>query len=256
MKKFLFSFSIFFFITGCWNYDENLVVHRDGSATLTVQLRVARQIRQQVNLDEFFDRENIQKLLPPGAEIQRLDMDTQRVLNFLILQVYIPDLKSAAGSLGSEENLFGEVTFSHDEDGNYVYQRSLRGIGKKIRESLARQNLTPQRSKAISAVVNRSFFKYRLETPLAVLKSNANKIEGKVLTWNIPVSNLTNPEGIVLTAVFRSPPSIVLLGILAALLLILFGGGGWYIFRYFKRARSKPPKTEYVTTYSENGEKT
>jgi len=255
MKKIFFPLCLFLFVAGCWSYDENLVVHRDGSATLTIQLRVARQIRQQVNLDEFFDRDNIQKLLPPGSEIQRLDMDTERVLNFLILQVHIPDLNSAVGSFGSEQNLFGEITFSRDEKGNYVYQRSLREIGMKIRESLARQNLSPQRSKAISAIINRSFFKYRLETPLSVLKSNANKIEGKVLTWNVPVSKLTTPDGYVLTAVFRSPPSIVLIGILAALLLILFGGGGWYIFRHFRRSKSKPPQTEYVTTYSGNGEK-
>lgn len=254
MKKiFLLGISCLF-LAGCWNYDENLIVHRDGSATLTVNLRIARQIRQQLKLDEFFDRQYLQKLLPPAAEIRQLHVDTHRVLNRLLLEVYIPDLQAAAGSFGQESQLFGKVTFSFDEQGNFIYQRSLHGIGEKIRESLARQGANLHQNKTIAAIINRSFFNYRLETPLTVLKSNASKIEGKVLTWKVPVSRLTGPEEMVLSATFRKPPSLLLIGILAALLLLLIGGGVWYAVRRWKQKRKKPVVTEYVTTYTDPGE--
>ena len=175
-------------LVGCLSYEENMVVHRNGSATISINVRIARQFRQQMGFDELFDREKIKNLLPAGAEIKTFNLNTERVLNILNLEVKIPDLELALASPPPEDDLFGQIEFSQDQNGNFLYRRSLKGMRKKFQESISRQKLDPRKERAIRSILARSYFKYRLETPLKIRESNADKIEEKALFWKVPVS--------------------------------------------------------------------
>lgn len=224
-------------LAGCLNYDESLVVNMDGSANLSIQLKVARQIREQLKLDYLFDQAKIQALLPPQAKIEKFTADTEKLINTLFVEVKIPDLKSAVSSFGKGGDFFGEVKFSQNSKGDFVYSRSLQGIGQKISEVLAQQANDPRRQNAIFSILSRSYFNYRLQTPLKVLESNANKVEGKILFWKIPVTKLAEPAGVVMTATFRQPPSLIFLAAIGALGVIILGLTAYLLYRGWKRKR-------------------
>lgn len=223
MKK-VFFLLLLIFLTGCLSYEENLVVHKNGSATLTIQFKVARQIRQQMHLDEFFDQNYIRQLIPPGAEIQNLQIDTERVLNVLFLNLRIPDLKNSLKNINQERGLLGNVEFSLDQNGNYHYRRSLSNLQNKFRSALSSNTSSDRKIRTITNLLSRSFLNYRLETPLTILESNATKVEGKVLYWKIPVASLSGDSEVIMTATFRKPPTPLLMITLGVIGLALLGG--------------------------------
>jgi hypothetical protein len=238
MKRISLFFALIL-LTGCLNYDESLVVNRDGSASLSIQLKVARQIREQMKLDDLFDQAKIQALLPPQAKIEKFTADTEKVINTLFLEVKIPDLKSSVSSFGKGGDFFGEVKFGQNAKGDFVYSRSLQGIGQKISEVLAQQANDPRKQNAIFSILSRSYFNYRLQTPLKILENNANKIEGKILIWKIPVTKLAEPGGVVMTATFRQPPSLLVMSLIGALGLVILALTAYLLYRGWKRKKSK-----------------
>jgi hypothetical protein len=238
MKRISLFFALIL-LTGCLNYDESLVVNRDGSANLSIQLKVARQIREQMKLEYLFDQAKIQSLLPPQAKIVKFTADTDKVINTLLVEVKIPDLKSAVSSFGKGGDFFGEVKFSQNSKGDFVYSRSLQGIGQKISEVLAQQASDPRKQNAIFSILSRSYFTYRLQTPLKILENNANKVEGKILIWKIPVTKLAEPGGVVMTATFRQPPSLIFLAAIGALGVIILALTAYLLYRGWKRKKAK-----------------
>lgn len=236
MKKIPLFFALIL-LTGCLNYDENLVVNRDGSANLSIQLKVARQIREQLKLDDLFDQAKIQALLPPQAVISKFTADKEKIVNTLYLEVKIPDLKTAVSSFGKSGDFFGEVKFSQNPKGDFIYSRSLQGIGQKISEILAQQAGDPRKQNAILSILSRSYFNYRLQTPLKILENNANKVEGKILFWKIPVTKLAEPGGVVMTATFRQPPSLLVMSLIGALGLVILALAAYLIYRSWKRKK-------------------
>jgi hypothetical protein len=194
-------------LTGCLEYTEKIVIGRDGSATIQVELKVAKAIHSLVaqnpafkSLAMLMNGDELAKNLPQGLTLEEHREIPTGGRTIYGNKLFAPD----AQALNTKSSLFDSQSFSVDTlpDGSLRYKRSINFTAASKDpefEAMIRENRM-----GIVGILKSAPFSFRFETPLKVLSTNGAADAGGVV-WNYSLYELLYNK--VEQEVVMAPPS-------------------------------------------------
>jgi hypothetical protein len=180
-------------LTGCLDYEERIVIGRDGSAKIELQLRISRTIQGLVRQNPAFsalammmDPDTLRKNLPEGVALEshRTIPGSGRIIyaNDLVA----PDVQKLAAG---DASLFQGQKFEVETlpDGSLRYRRTLDFSAAAKDPELSQ--MIAQNKMGIVGILKGSKFAFSLESPLAIQSTNG-RVEGNKISWNYVLFDL------------------------------------------------------------------
>ena len=205
---------LLFLISSCIEYEEDLILNRDGSGVLTQVLKMDNTFRENLRKSGklLLTREDIEQALPPGSKLveYRDDLLGKRT-RVLTIGIKFDDFRKMF-QLAEEGRaaFFGELIWKRDYLGRIYYQRVLKRKGVDILGEGPYKDLIEM---GISkGMLTPYFLKFHLRSPYRVIRSNAATVKDYDLNWVVPLSLMLDPEkNVVLSAYLEKPLNLWLL---------------------------------------------
>lgn len=194
-------------LTGCLEYTEKIVIGRDGSATIDVDLKVAKSIHTLVTTNPAFkslamlmNPEELKRNLPAGLQLAEHRTVPTAGRTVYENKLFAPD----AQALNASSSVFESQTFSVETlpDGNLKYRRTLDFTAASKDPQF--EAMISENRMGIVGILKSAPFAFRFETPLKVLSTNGAADAGAV-AWNYSLYELLYNK--VEQEVVMSPPT-------------------------------------------------
>ena len=173
-------------LTSCLEYTEKIVIGRDGSATIDVELRVARTIQTLVTSNPAFA--SLAMLMDPDQLAAKLPEGMKLVEHHTIptagRTIYENKLyASNAQALNTSSSVFKSQSFSVETlpNGSLRYHRTL-DFTSAAKDPEFEAMINENRM-GIVGILKSAPFVFKFQTPLTVLSTNGALDNGAV-TWN------------------------------------------------------------------------
>ncbi|MDD5224153.1 MAG: hypothetical protein PHE84_09195 [bacterium] len=222
----------FFLFSSCLEYDEEMVLNKNGSGSLQQIFRLENRFHDNLLKSGNFSmtREVIEKSLPPGSKLldfSDLPMGNQH--RIISVTIHFDDFMTVLEMAGQgKANFIGEIKWEKDYLGRIKYRRTLKKKGETVFGGKGDSDALIKYGMGKGMMGNFTM-NFNFTGPYRVVRSNAQKVEGERMSWVVPVVDLLDPEKeVVLTALLEKPSNVVLIGsiygvvILGVFAVILF----------------------------------
>jgi len=217
----------FSFFSSCLEYDETLVLNKDGTGSMKQVLRLENRFHDSLMKTGRLPmtRPAIEKSMPPGSKL--LDFsdvplgDQHRVIT---VDMFFENLTSVFEMAQSgRANFIGDLKWEKDYLGRIKYRRVLKKKGETILGSGGSSDGIVKYGMDKGFLANYTM-NFSFESPYGVVKSNASKVEINKVVWNVPLRDLLDPEKeVILTALLEKRSNVILIGsIYGAVILGVF----------------------------------
>lgn len=222
---------------GCIDYQESIVVNRDGSVELTVYATIVNaalpMVKNRPELKQLLllpiDPNGVKRLLPEAVQILHWQVEDGpgiRIVDAKVRVDSIDALQAHMGAFASSQNF----KLYRDNQGNYRYEREVPAYPINASNGLSRPLLEKQ--------LANSNLEFKLSVPTRVLSSNGKSHDGKSVHWQTNLIQLRQ-EGFLMQATIEAPPEPAnLWPLLAAALLGLFA----LVYWWRRRRSAKSPE--------------
>ncbi|MEQ8766759.1 MAG: hypothetical protein RL885_22790 [Planctomycetota bacterium] len=223
-------------LAGCFEYDENIVLHDDGTGYIDVAyfvpraLSIADWMTPSQTLALPVDRRGVEELIDSDdLRVERITLASTQSGTRVSFRILFDDLE-AFFEVDVVPNQFFD--FEEDSNGNWNISRSLVGIGQ-FRKKLEGMKI-PQGW--VDLALRGGFLRFRFESGVALLDANSDEWTPSSAQWRFPLERI--PEDVVMTVRLENP--------LRLLRLVPMGGGillggallVWIVWRRRRRLSS------------------
>lgn len=220
LKRLLVLLLLPILLSGCLDYNERIIIGRDGSATIRLRLRLAGALKTLVASNKAFqslavmtDPAALKSILPEGLTLRSHQEIPSSGRHTYLNELYAADAKDIKTGNSA---VFKGQEFSVDTlpDGSLRYHRKLDFTDATKDPELAQMIATNKFG--ILGILKGAPFNFQLSTPLKVLSTNG-VVDGDVISWNYMLYDLLQAS--VEQEVIMAPPTTTDMVIGAATML-------------------------------------
>jgi len=214
----------FFLFSSCLEYDEDLVLNKDGSGSLKQVLRMENHFHDNLLKSGKFPmtQEVIERSLPPGSKLLDFsDLPMGEQHRVITVDIRFEDLKTVFEMAEKgKANFIGDLKWEKDFLGRIKYRRILKKKGETVlggkgsSDGIIKYGMD-------KGFLNNYTMNYNFTSPYRVVRSNGKKVEGQKITWVVPLADLLDTkQEVVLTALLEKPANVVLIGAIYGLVIL------------------------------------
>jgi hypothetical protein len=217
----LLTFCLF---SSCLEYDEEMVLNKDGSGSLQQVFRLENRFHDNLLKSGSFPmtREVIERSLPPGSKLLDFsDLPMGEKHRVIAVAIHFDDFMNVLEMAGKgRANFIGELKWEKDYLGRIKYKRTLKKKGETVLGGKGASDGMIKYGMGKGMMGNFTM-NFNLTGPYRVVRSNAQKVEGQRISWVVPVVDLLDPEKeVVLTALLEKPSNVVLIGAIYGVIIL------------------------------------
>lgn len=167
--------SLLFVLAGCVRYEVKLTIDKDGKTSVSLLYATMQTGSGQSTSAQL--AETKQKYLEAGFEVEDyIETEDENTYVGIYVKKNGQTLDEAIERMSGENLNFGKASLTKDEDGVYFLAMNYDSETSQAQSSGASENALDSYG---------GYMRFVLEVPGKVIESNATKVSGKTLTWNL-----------------------------------------------------------------------
>lgn len=234
LKQHLIVLALLWLAASCIDYQERIVVNRDGSVELTVYATIVNaalpMVKNRPELKQLLllpvNPDGAKKLLPQAIKIkhwQVVDGPGIRIVDATVSVDNIETLQAHLGVFASSQHF----KLYRNNQGNYRYEREVPAYPINANNSLSRPLLEKQ--------LTNSNLEFSLSVPTRIISSNGQYINQQSVRWQTNLIQLRQ-EGFRMYAEIAAPSQATwLIPLGAGMVLVISGGMVFWLIQKRRR---------------------
>lgn len=193
-------------LAGCFDYEEEIIVHEDGSVEVRVVTAVLQSAMPALKRNQEFSffigaaagKEKLQSILPETMDVRSASSVVERGWIHSDMHLVAKDIKDFTNAMGSVSPSH-HTRFWQNPDGTYELERII--VQPKVAEAFRHDSAL----RFVDQHLEKSKLKFELTTPFKILDTNGMRLTDHRVRWKTDMA-FVHKMGLRLWVKFEEPP--------------------------------------------------